>query len=237
MEVSERELAPETRYDRMSANLYLTEGSGKPSVAIRDKMRQTEAFYSNFDLIGEIAVQTLGGDFTELSPYLPYLNLSKRDAIALLDSKEGNIFSVFLKAIGDEVVAKAIAVATTSAIMDTTLQDWQVAQDAGDEIIAQSRASEVAKSENQRVDGVNSEMKKMFGAYNPNFPIYLGNPCPLRMELLLWLMTMTSDSGLKALLEDGISSFSKKDSAIPRPLSDRNVIKMRREIAKKASNE
>lgn len=237
MEVSERELAPETRYDRMSANLYLTEGSGKPSVATRNEMRQTEAFYSNFDLIGEIAVQTLGGDLTELSPYLPYLNLSRRDAIALLDSKEGNIFSVFLKAIGDEVVAKAIAVATTSAIMDTTLQDWQVAQDAGDEIIAQSRASEVAKSENQRIDGVNSEMKKMFGAYNPNFPIYLGNPCPLRVELLLWLMTMTSDSGLKALLEDGISSFSKKDSAIPRPLSDRNVIKMRRDIAKKASNE
>jgi hypothetical protein len=236
-ELSERELGPETRYDRSASGLSLVVGTGKPSIQTRMDTLLSEAFYSNFDLIGEIAVQALGHDLTELSPYLPYLNISKREAIALLDTKEGNIFSVFLKTIGDEVIAKSAAIATTSAIMDTSLQDWQIAQDAGDEIASESRAAEVAKSENQRIDGVNSEIKKMFGAYNPNFPIYLGNPSPLRMELLLWLMTMTSDSGIKRLLEDGDSSYSNKDNAIPRPLSDRNVIKMRREIAKKASNE
>lgn len=249
METSERELNPETRFERNSSGIFLTNTGGNlPGISVRNEITTTEAFYSDFDLLTESAAQVIEPTVNELLDFLPYLNINKEEAVSILDTKQGNIFSVFLKTINDEVIAKAAAEATIGQLLRLDKSDWNIIELAAGEVIEESQAaaitaeraarvSEIVESENARIDGTNSELKKMFGRYNPNFPLYLGNPCPLRMEILLWFMSRINESEYKSFLEFGTATFNLGNTGFPRPMSDREVIRMRREIAKKASNE
>lgn len=239
MEVDHEELAPESRFSRATGGfLSLTDNGKLPSMKQRTlaSLVHSEGFYNDFDLLTEAAAQIIERNDTDLTDFLPYLNASKSEAISIIDSKGGNIFSVFLKSIGYEVFEKAAAHAAFQDVY-VVKNDWVTSIDYSSVDIGESQRAvqEAAKAENQRIDGVNSEIKKMFGTYNPNFPLYLGNPCPLRIEVLLWFLSRISEGYVQNFLETGVGNFTEE--GIQRPLSDRQVIALRRSIAKKASHE
>ena len=310
-EENERYLAPEKRFTR-SGQTFTRKDDGKlPGLKAREAFF-TEEFYSDFDLLGEIAFNSLrpAGKGTVIIDYsatvsrqsigtravaygtedvdleigeepnlaeevvtytpvatevdgtitsivdigllpgssitisnaqnypLPNLNLTVKEAVALLDTKNGNIFSVLAKILGDETIQRKEAEVPMKKIQKTKT-DWIA--DLGNYIeeYNTTSAAETAAVENARIDGLNNDLRKMYGQYNPNFPIYLGNPSPLRIELLFYMLSGIPVEDFQKFLTSGTYSSFNTDArpAIPRPLSERQVIALRREIAKKASNE
>lgn len=240
-EVSDKELAPETRFTRNKNGLTMTDDGLSPS--FKDRSWFTgEAFYSDFDLLTEVASQRIdatvnsflfGTDGQEAP--LPYLNLSSKEAVSILDTKNGNIFSVAAKTLGDETIKRIYAERAEEAVQKAK-EDWTLLTTGDVAEIRDTVFREAAAAENARISGNNTEINDMFMRYNPNFPIYLGNPCPLRVEMLLYLMSRLSEDDLKNFLENGaVNRFTEE--GIPKPLSDYQVIAMRRDVARRASNE
>jgi hypothetical protein len=301
-ETSPTVLEPEDRFEIKDNLVYMVQGSSVPLISMRKEF-ETEAFYSNFDLLTEIAsrkieksspnayrlseaaiqseatkradaeILNLRNDNTLLTTgdiekiradalaevqaeekkkedagyntqykaideFLPPLAMSTKEAVSVLDTKNGTIFSVLAKSIGDEVIKRAAAVRVEEEIQKIRTESaGPVFLTTGDvESMTATATQDIADAENERVSGRNSELNKMFSQYNPNFPIYLGNPSPLRVEMLLHFMSRLKGNDLTGFLENGTMN-KLNDEGIPRPMSDYQVIAMRRDIARKASNE
>jgi len=316
MEATGRTLDPETRFTRTEMGLSLVDNGALPGLKER-ALYYREDFYSDFDLLGEIAINSLRADakisgdivvgydasvtrsfnddkrdvqvsqltgelyldyqyrgsdtafdvsttysqvstkvtddiakidvgtipgssitISNLKTYaLPNLNLTSKDAIAILDTKNGNIFSVLSKTLANETIKRKEAEAPIKKIQKNK-NDWSPLGNYIEEYKA-TQAQDAAGVENKRIEGINNDVRYMYMQYNPDFPIYLGNPSPLRIELLLYMMSGIPQSDMVRFLETGTYSALYTDDrpAIPRPLSDRQVITLRRQIAKRASDE
>ena len=313
MEESERVLQPEERFNREFLELQYEDDGKLPSTKTR-MLYPNEEYYSDFDLLGEIAANSLrpesktkgaviiyyeakitkqmntntniivelpdgtlaeeelqdggtrsvGEEETTYSQVetklekdkinidvgiipgssitidklkthtLPDLKLTAKEAISILDTKNGNIFSVLAKSLSDETIKRKEA--------ETPMKKIQQPKDSWEQYKAEYNekiAAEAAAVENARIDGLNTDIHVMHMQYNPEFPLYLGNPSPLRIELLLYLMSGIPEGDMIRFLENGTFSSFDTDSrpAIPRPLSERQVITLRREIARRASDE
>jgi len=312
MEATGRTLDPETRFTRTEMGLSLLDNGALPGLNERS-LYHREDFYSDFDLLGEIAINSLRadvkisgeilidytasvvfnddittaqmdpitGEVYESDPYggglavvghtysqttlqvsadtlkidvgtipgssitisdlktytLPNLNLTSKDAIAILDTKNGNIFSVLSKTMANETIKRKEAEVPIKKVQKKK-NDWSPLEKYIEEYKT-TQAQEVADVENDRIEGMNYFIRSMYMQYNPDFPLYLGNPSPLRIELLLYMMSGVPESDMVRFLENGTYSalFTDSRPAIPRPLSDRQVITLRRQIAKRASDE
>ncbi len=70
-----------------------------------------------------------------------------------------------------------------------------------------------------------------------HLPIWEGNPCAQRVDLLLHYLSMMNSSEWADFLDEGIVPKHLKTATIPRPISDRQLIALRRAMVEAAFNE
>lgn len=203
-----------------------------------------ERYYNYIDMISHVAQKTLVGtedlfytkDPVDLSLLPP---LTSKESVAILDGKDGNIYSVGSILQGNTIIKNKIAIDVynkMAQIRQKTATNGTKTMFTVSENIVDMKDVAALFTEEPEAHLVN-EYIDMIAEGIPQFPLWEGNPCPLRLEILLYILSGMPVDQYKSFFESGTTSGFSFSAATPVPLSDRQVIMMRRDIARRAKDE
>lgn len=214
-------LEPDTRFD---ANGQPIEDGRLPGMVAVAKFIHQEHFYTVLDFMPLLAAKTFDPEIIGDKEFPLDLVLTPNKAVAVLDSKTNSVFSMIRTILGENYSRNQeeldrFLVATGSYLYQDNLDGLLPALMSRD-----------------RVSGTKTYYKatELYRAVKAS-PIYLGNPSANAIDYVIYLLSRLDKGDYVSFMKNGTFSSFKKNAVIP--LSEYDVIKLRRERAKKASDE